>query len=182
VTRALCWAHARRHFFVLADLATQAKRRPGSVIVLAPLAVEAVARIDRIFDIERAINGRPAPERLAVRRALAAPLVVDLEQWMRAQRTSMSRHAPVAKAMDYMLKDWPAFTRFLEDGVQRGRLRQSGDKRRTRCTPSADWSEAAVACRTGGCNARTLEGGERGDGTGLASKGLSRLGRDSTAR
>lgn len=64
--------------------------------------------------------------------------------------------------------------------MQRGRLRQSGDKRRPRCTPSADWSEAAVACRTGGCNARTLEGGERGDGTGLASKGLSRLGRDST--
>ncbi len=64
--------------------------------------------------------------------------------------------------------------------MQRGRLRQSGDKRRPRCTPNADWSEAAVACRTGGRNARTLEGCERGDGTGLASKGLSRLGRDST--
>ncbi len=116
VTRALCWAHARRHFFVLADLATQARRRPGTVIVLAPLAVEAVARVDRIFDIERAINGRPAPERLALRRELAVPLVADLEQWMRAQRASLSRHAPVAKAIDYMLKDWPAFTRFLRDG------------------------------------------------------------------
>jgi len=100
---------------VLADLATQAKRRPGTVIVLAPLAVEAVSRIDRI-DIERAINGKSQAERLAVRRELAAPLVADLEQWMRAQRASMSRDAPVAKAMDYMLKDWPAFTRFLDDG------------------------------------------------------------------
>ena len=28
----------------------------------------------------------------------------------------MSRHAEVAKAMDYMLKRWDAFTRFLDDG------------------------------------------------------------------
>ena len=35
---------------------------------------------------------------------------------MRAERARLSRHAEVAKAMDYMLKRWPAFTRFLEDG------------------------------------------------------------------
>jgi transposase len=28
----------------------------------------------------------------------------------------MSRHADIAKAIDYMLKRWPAFTRFLDDG------------------------------------------------------------------
>ena len=28
----------------------------------------------------------------------------------------LSRHADVAKAMDYMLKRWDAFTRFLDDG------------------------------------------------------------------
>ena len=35
---------------------------------------------------------------------------------MRAERGRLSRHAEVAKAMDYMLKRWPAFTRFLSDG------------------------------------------------------------------
>jgi hypothetical protein len=35
---------------------------------------------------------------------------------MRAERAKLSRHAEAAKAMDYMLKRWPAFTRFLEDG------------------------------------------------------------------
>ena len=35
---------------------------------------------------------------------------------MRAERARLSRHAEVAKAMDYMLKRWPAFTRFLDDG------------------------------------------------------------------
>ena len=31
----------------------------------------------------------------------------DLETWMRAERGKLSRHADVAKAMDYMLKRWP---------------------------------------------------------------------------
>ena len=35
---------------------------------------------------------------------------------MRGERAKLSRHADVAKAMDYMLKRWAAFTRFLDDG------------------------------------------------------------------
>ena len=35
---------------------------------------------------------------------------------MRAERAKLSRHTDVAKAMDYMLKRWAAFTRFLDDG------------------------------------------------------------------
>ena len=45
-----------------------------------------------------------------------ARLVADLEAWMRAARGKMSRHAEVAKAMDYMLKRWHTFSRFLGDG------------------------------------------------------------------
>ena len=35
---------------------------------------------------------------------------------MRAERGKLSRHADVAKAMDYMLKRWDTFSRFLGDG------------------------------------------------------------------
>jgi hypothetical protein len=35
---------------------------------------------------------------------------------MRAERGRLSRHAETARAIDYMLKRWPAFTRFLDDG------------------------------------------------------------------
>ncbi len=101
---AACWAHGRRNFFKLAELAK------------APLAVEAVRRIDAIFDAERPINGLPTDQRLTVRRDRIAPLVAELETWMRAARGKLSRHADVAKAMDYMLKRWDAFTRFLGDG------------------------------------------------------------------
>jgi len=78
--------------------------------------LEAVKRIDAIFDVEREINGLAADKRLAVRRERVAPLVEDLEAWMRAERARLSRHAEVAKAMDYMLKRWDAFARFLDDG------------------------------------------------------------------
>jgi len=104
IIEAACWAHARRKFFVLAD------------VTQAPLAIEAVRRIDAIFAIEREINGRTADERLAARRSHTEPLVAELESWMRAERARLSRHADVAKAMDYMLKRWVAFTRFLDDG------------------------------------------------------------------
>jgi len=115
MTRALCWAHARRHFFELADIAAQAKRRKGAATI-SPMALEAVQRIDRIFEAERGINGKPANERRNARADCAARLVTDLEVWMRDNRAKLSRHDPVAKAMDYMLKDWAAFTVFLTDG------------------------------------------------------------------
>lgn len=104
LAEALCWAHGRRNFFKLAQLAK------------APLAIEAVRRIDAIFDIERAINGLPQEQRRAIRQGKIAPLVIDLENWMRGVRRKMSRHAEVAKAIDYMLKRWASFSRFLDDG------------------------------------------------------------------
>jgi transposase len=75
-----------------------------------------VRRIDALFEIERAINGKSADERRAVRQELSAPLVAEMETWMREQRAKLSRSNDVAKAMDYMLKRWAAFTRFLDDG------------------------------------------------------------------
>jgi transposase len=63
----------------------------------APLAVAAVRRIDAIFAIESQINGLPAEQRVAVRTARIAPLVVELESWMRSERARLSRHADVAK-------------------------------------------------------------------------------------
>jgi transposase len=110
ITEAACWAHARRKFFVLANVTAKAR---GALAVIAPLAFEAVRRI---FDIEREINGLTASERLAVRSARVTPLVSDLQAWMRSERGRLSRHSEVAKAMDYMLKRWDSFTRFLADG------------------------------------------------------------------
>jgi transposase len=112
IAEASCWAHGRRKFFELADVTAKAR---GELAVIAPLAFEAVKRIDAIFDIEREINGRSIDERRAVRRERVAPLVADLETWMRNERAKLSRHNDVAKAMNYMLTRWDTFARFLDD-------------------------------------------------------------------
>jgi transposase len=118
ILEAACWAHARRPFFALADIEASARRMAEgkAPAPISPLALEAVRRIDALFEIERAINGRSAEERRAVRQDLSAALVADLKTWMREERPKLPRGSDVAKAMDYMLKRWAAFSRFLDEG------------------------------------------------------------------
>ncbi len=117
IIEAACWAHGRRKFFELADVARKKRSLARDArITLSPIAVEAVKQIDAIFDIEREINGLPAEQRRAVRHERIKPLVEALHAWMIAARARVSAKSAIAKAMDYMLKRWPAFTRFLDDG------------------------------------------------------------------
>ena len=104
VIEAACWAHGRRKFFDLARLNK------------APIAAEAVKRIDALFAIERGINGLAPQERLRVRQEHSRPLVDELQTWLREQRAKVSKHNDTGKAIDYLLKRWDAFTRFLDDG------------------------------------------------------------------
>ena len=114
-TSALCWSHARRQFFELADIAANA-RRGKNAAAISPVALEAVRRIDALFDIERAINGFSAEERRRARAEQSAPLFADLEAWLRQERSKLSRSAAVAQPIDYMLKRWDGFAHFLYDG------------------------------------------------------------------
>jgi transposase len=115
ITAALCWAHARRQFFELADIAANA-RRGKNAAAISPVALAAVKRIDALFEIERGINSLSAEERHRARAERSAPLVADLENWLRQERAKLSRSASVAQPIDYMLKRWDAFARFLDDG------------------------------------------------------------------
>jgi transposase len=104
ILEAACWAHARRKLFELAAVSK------------APIAAEAVRRIDGLFAIERDISGKPAAERLAVREERARPLVAELEAWLRAQHARVSRKSETGKALGYALNHWAALTRYLGDG------------------------------------------------------------------
>lgn len=115
IASALCWAHARRQFYELADIAANA-RRGRTAPEISPVALEAVKRIDALFDIEREINGRAADERLRVRQEQSAPLLAVLQEWLRDERSRLSRSASVAKPIDYMLRRWDRFAHFIDDG------------------------------------------------------------------
>lgn len=104
IIEAACWAHGRRKFFDLAR------------INKAPIAIEAIERIDALFAIEREINGMTPQERLRVRNERSRSLVIQLESWLREQRARVSRNSEIGKAIDYSLKRWSVLTRFLDDG------------------------------------------------------------------
>ena len=55
-------------------------------------------------------------DRLSMRRAKSRPLIENLDKWLRAERRKLSSKNRIAKAIDYLLKRWSAFTRFLDDG------------------------------------------------------------------
>ena len=96
ITPAFCFAHARREFFELADIEKRArdekKGRPVS-----PIALEAVRRLDALFEIERQINGLSAAERLAVRQEKSKPLLDDMHAWLHRERATLSRSSEVLK-------------------------------------------------------------------------------------
>lgn len=118
ILEAACWVHARRPFFVMANLEENARRKAAGKkeVVVSPMAMEIVRRIDALFEIERTLGGKSADQRKATRQALSAPLVADLKAYMIEQRAKLSRGHDLAKAMDYILKRWAAFTLFLDDG------------------------------------------------------------------
>ena len=102
----------------MADLEENARRKAAGKqeIAISPIAVEIVRRIDALFEIERSIKGESAEKRKAVRQALSASLVADLKAYMETQRAKLSRGHDLVRAMNYMLKRWMSFTRFLDDG------------------------------------------------------------------
>jgi transposase len=135
IIEAACWAHGRRKFFDLAR------------INKAPIAIEAVERIDALFAVEREINGMTPQERQRARNERSRPLVVALETWLREQRAKLSRKSETAKAINYSLKRWPAFTRFLDDG---------------RLCMSNNAAERAVRCVAVGRKNWTFAGSDEG--------------------
>ncbi|WP_354491961.1 IS66 family transposase [Novosphingobium sp. 1529] len=135
ILEAGCFAHARRKFFELADVegAARKKSRGEKTGQIYPIALEAVQKLDALFEIERTINGRSAEDRLAVRQALSAPLMDELHTWLTEQLAKLSRHHDLAKAINYMLRRWDGFTRFLTDG--RVCLTNNAAERALRCVP-----------------------------------------------
>jgi hypothetical protein len=112
---AMILAERAARIFELADIAANARRgKPAAAI--SPVALEAVKRIDALFEVERGINGLSAEERRCARAERSTAIVADLEQWLRQERSKLSRSAAVAQPIDYMLKRWNAFARFLADG------------------------------------------------------------------
>jgi transposase len=111
IIEAACWAHARRKFFDLARLKK------------APIAIEAVERIDALFAIEREINGMAPQQRLALRQERSRPLVIALEAWLGEQRR---KFAPCAHVKDFIgSRCWRPFPSIPKQASRWGQRRSA---------------------------------------------------------
>jgi len=104
LTEVACWAHARRKLYDVYEATA------------SPLAKEALERIAELFAIEARINGRPPPERLAVRQQEAVPLLAGLEAFLQKALSQVSGKSKLAQAIRYAISRWAALTRYTTDG------------------------------------------------------------------
>jgi len=104
VTEVACWAHVRRKFY-------DVHKVNGSSI-----AKEALERIGALFDVERAIAGKPPDERRAVRITQAQPRHDELAAWFDARLRLIPGKSELAGAIRYARSRWSALTAYLDDG------------------------------------------------------------------
>ena len=118
IRHAACWSHGRRPFFEYADIEGAARRKAQgqAQTPISPIALEAVRRIDTLFEIEREISGHAPELRHKIRQHRSRPIVEELKAYFEETRKTLSPKHDLAKAMTYMLKRWHAFCLFLEDG------------------------------------------------------------------
>jgi transposase len=102
ITRAGCWAHARRKF-VDAD-----KSQPR-------IAAEAVGFIKRLYAIED--QARAADARLALRQSESVPLLAAFKDKLHGWRDQLLPKHPMAQAIAYALNQWPELNVFASDGA-----------------------------------------------------------------
>jgi transposase len=113
IARAGCWAHARRYFYDARDSA------------VGPVA-EALARIGRLYAIEKQIKetlakqplATPAADalRLAVRQEKALPELTALRQWLDQQHAMALPKSPFGHAVQYALNHWEALLLYTQHG------------------------------------------------------------------
>jgi transposase len=104
VIEAGCWAHARRKFVEVWESTH------------SPVAQQAIARIAKLYELERTLHDASIEERQRQRQARAGPLLDSLHEWLQAMHAKASPRSALAKAMLYTLNRWKALLRYVDDG------------------------------------------------------------------
>jgi transposase len=101
-----CWSHARRHFYEALD---NDSARMGAVL----------AYIAKLYAVEKTAReaGIVGDELRLLRQQGAAPVLVELHAYLLKIRDEVLPKSAAGQAVSYALKNWPALTRYTEDGA-----------------------------------------------------------------
>lgn len=98
-----CWAHARRKFH---------DARTSDVVHSHAM----LAWIQRLYEVERDAKEMSAEARCALRRERAKPILDDIRAWLDAESPQMLPKSPIGEAVQYIMNQWEALGRYVEDG------------------------------------------------------------------
>jgi len=98
--------HMRRKFFEIA----KNQQTPG-------LAAEAIRWIAKLYEIESRIKEEPPDKKLLVRQAESVPILADFKRWLDGHYGTLLPQGPLAQAFGYAIRQWPALTRYTENGI-----------------------------------------------------------------
>jgi len=129
-----CWFHFRRYIW----RALETERE---------LALEALALIAKLFEISRACQPIPMPERTLERAAKARPILRLLDTWVEKHRDHVDPRGRLDKAIGYYDNQREALHRFLDDG--RIRLDNSISEQQMRKVILGDHNWGAFENETG---------------------------------
>ena len=93
LTRAGCWLHARR-YFIDAEETSPA------------LAAEGIGFANRLFAIERGLNGADATERALVRGTQTRQVLDEMRAWLTAKVHGLRPKSAIGRAFHYVLGQW----------------------------------------------------------------------------
>lgn len=103
VVRAGCWAHARRKFWEARDT------DPRHVH-------HALETIREVFQLERVYRDLGPAERAQRRRATTWPIIDAFRAWCQAIAMAEPPKSPLAKAANYVLRQWDTLVVFIDNG------------------------------------------------------------------
>jgi len=104
ITRAGCWAHARRKIIEAEKAAPE-------------IAREAVELVRALYAVEHRAKELSAAARLELRQADSAPVLADLKEKLLGWKQQLLPKHPMAEAVNYVLGQWAELTVFCSDGA-----------------------------------------------------------------
>ena len=104
MTRAGCWAHARRKFVDAEKVAPE-------------MAREAVEWIGRLYAVEKQAKDVSVAERLQLRQLQSLPILVQMRSRFLTWKEQLLPKHPMAEAVNYTLGQWQELNVFCSDGA-----------------------------------------------------------------
>jgi len=98
-----CWAHARRYLHKALE-SDQARMGPALLLTA------------RLYKVEERARGLSAEERLSLRQLESRPILDKLGDYLLEIQLEVLPKSPEGRAVRYVLKNWTALNRYIEDG------------------------------------------------------------------